>query len=100
MTASNVVCIISGAFLTFLPTDERWSRLIAFWFMWFQVGALRTSDSDGSILTRIRVQTVGFALSLVVIANNVSASISLCVDAHPKADTRSEDSRRRRARLL
>ncbi|KAL1938014.1 hypothetical protein VTO73DRAFT_12025 [Trametes versicolor] len=51
MTASNVVCIISGAFLTFLPTDERWSRLVAFWFMWFQ--------------------TVGFALSLVVIANNV-----------------------------
>ncbi|KAI9069932.1 MFS general substrate transporter [Trametes sanguinea] len=51
MTASSIICIVAAAFLTFLPSDRKWGRLISYWFTAFQ--------------------TVGLALSLVMIANNI-----------------------------
>ncbi|CCL98378.1 uncharacterized protein FIBRA_00373 [Fibroporia radiculosa] len=51
MAAGNITCIISAACLTYLPADQKWNRLIAYWFTNFQ--------------------SVGFSLSLVMISNNV-----------------------------
>ncbi|KAI0665734.1 MFS general substrate transporter [Trametes maxima] len=51
MAAGNITCIIAAACLTYLPSEQKWNRLVAFWF---------TS-----------VQSVGFSLSLVMISNNV-----------------------------
>ncbi|EMD31558.1 hypothetical protein CERSUDRAFT_100231 [Gelatoporia subvermispora B] len=47
----NIVCIIAAGCLAFLPADQRWNRLVAYWFTYFQ--------------------TIGFALSLVMISNNI-----------------------------
>ncbi|KAI0707431.1 MFS general substrate transporter [Cerioporus squamosus] len=51
MAAGNITCIIAAACLTYLPSDQKWNRLVAYWFTSFQ--------------------SVGFALSLVMISNNV-----------------------------
>ncbi|RDX42116.1 MFS general substrate transporter [Lentinus brumalis] len=51
MALGNITCIIAAACLTYLPSDLKWNRLIAYWFTNFQ--------------------SVGFALSLVMISNNV-----------------------------
>ncbi|OBZ73439.1 hypothetical protein A0H81_07257 [Grifola frondosa] len=51
MVVGNVPCIIGAAALTYLPADQKWNRLVAYWFTLFQ--------------------TVGFALSLVMISNNI-----------------------------
>ncbi|CDO72574.1 hypothetical protein BN946_scf184983.g57 [Trametes cinnabarina] len=50
MTACNVTCIIAAASLVYLPSDQRWNHLVSYWFTSFE--------------------TVGFALSLVMVANN------------------------------
>ncbi|KAH9840562.1 MFS general substrate transporter [Rhodofomes roseus] len=51
MATGNIVCIISAACLTYLPSDQKWNRLVAYWFTSFQ--------------------SVGFSLSLVMISNNI-----------------------------
>ncbi|KAI0759546.1 MFS general substrate transporter [Trametes elegans] len=51
MAAGNITCIIAAACLTYLPSDQKWNRLIAYWFTQFQ--------------------SVGMSLSLVMISNNV-----------------------------
>ncbi|KAJ7197770.1 major facilitator superfamily domain-containing protein [Mycena pura] len=51
MFIGNGICIVAAAALTYGPLDQRWGRLVAFWF---------TS-----------CQAVGFALSLVMISANV-----------------------------
>ncbi|KAI0368206.1 MFS general substrate transporter [Pilatotrama ljubarskyi] len=51
MAAGNITCIIAAACLTYLPSDQKWNRLVAFWFTSFQ--------------------SVGFSLSLVMISNNI-----------------------------
>ena len=38
MATGNIVCIISAACLTYLPADQKWNRLVAYWFTSFQVG--------------------------------------------------------------
>ena len=37
MATGNIVCIISAACLTYLPSDQKWNRLVAYWFTSFQV---------------------------------------------------------------
>ncbi|PCH34581.1 MFS general substrate transporter, partial [Wolfiporia cocos MD-104 SS10] len=51
MAAGNITCIIAAACLTYLPSDQKWNRLVAYWFTSFQ--------------------SVGFSLSLVMISNNI-----------------------------
>ncbi|KAJ7267787.1 major facilitator superfamily domain-containing protein [Mycena rebaudengoi] len=51
MFIGNVTCIIAAAALTYAPHDQKWGRLVAFWF---------TS-----------CQSVGFSLSLVMVSANV-----------------------------
>ncbi|KAI0028085.1 MFS general substrate transporter [Vararia minispora EC-137] len=51
MFVGNVTCIIAGAVLTYGPNDQRWGRLVAFWFTSFA--------------------SVGFSLSLVMVSANV-----------------------------
>ncbi|KAI0706690.1 MFS general substrate transporter [Earliella scabrosa] len=51
MALGNITCIIAAACLIYLPDEQRWNRLIAYWFTTFQ--------------------SVGFSLSLVMISNNV-----------------------------
>ncbi|CDO72575.1 hypothetical protein BN946_scf184983.g58 [Trametes cinnabarina] len=51
MAAGNITCIIAAACVTYLPSDQKWNRLIAYWFTSFQ--------------------SVGFSLSLVMISNNI-----------------------------
>ncbi|KAJ7023901.1 major facilitator superfamily domain-containing protein [Mycena alexandri] len=51
MFIGNATCIVAAAALTYAPRDEKWGRLVAFWF---------TS-----------CQSVGFSLSLVMISANV-----------------------------
>ncbi|KZT64081.1 MFS general substrate transporter [Daedalea quercina L-15889] len=51
MAFGNIVCIIAAACLTYLPSDQKWNRLVAYWFTSFQ--------------------SVGFSLSLVMISNNI-----------------------------
>ncbi|KAL1668979.1 major facilitator superfamily domain-containing protein [Schizophyllum commune] len=51
MFIGNCTCIIAAACLTYGPSDERWGRLVAFWFTSFQ--------------------SVGFSLSLVMVSANV-----------------------------
>ncbi|OCH87026.1 MFS general substrate transporter [Obba rivulosa] len=51
MAVGNITCIIAAAFLAYLPTDQKWNRLVAYWFTSFQ--------------------SVGFALGLVMISNNI-----------------------------
>ncbi|KAH9938890.1 MFS general substrate transporter [Epithele typhae] len=51
MATGNITCIIAAACLTYLPAEQKWNRLVAFWFTSFQ--------------------SVGFSLSLVMISNNV-----------------------------
>ncbi|KAJ6626526.1 MFS general substrate transporter [Mycena sp. CBHHK59/15] len=51
MFIGNATCIIAAAALTYAPHDQRWGRLVAFWFTSFQ--------------------SVGFSLSLVMISANV-----------------------------
>ncbi|KAI0357268.1 MFS general substrate transporter [Trametes cingulata] len=51
MAAGNITCIIAAACLTYLPSDQKWNRLVAFWFTQFQ--------------------SVGFSLSLVMVSNNI-----------------------------
>ncbi|KAH9916478.1 MFS general substrate transporter [Fomitopsis serialis] len=36
MATGNIVCIISAACLTYLPSDQKWNRLVAYWFTSFQ----------------------------------------------------------------
>ncbi len=72
MAAGNITCIIAAACLTYLPSDQKWNRLVAFWFTSFQVGA---SESSSYFVLTYVAQSVGFALSLVMISNNVSACI-------------------------
>ncbi|OJT05238.1 hypothetical protein TRAPUB_3976 [Trametes pubescens] len=68
MAAGNITCIIAAACLTYLPSDQKWNRLVAFWFTSFQVGA---SESSSYFVLTYVAQSVGFALSLVMISNNV-----------------------------
>ncbi|GAA5860353.1 hypothetical protein JCM3774_000389 [Rhodotorula dairenensis] len=51
VTIGNVVCVISTALLSFLPTANHWGRLISFWF--------------------VNTQSVGFTLGLVMISSNI-----------------------------
>ncbi|KAJ6494230.1 MFS general substrate transporter [Mycena sanguinolenta] len=51
MFIGNTTCIVAAAALTYAPHDQKWGRLIAFWFTSFQ--------------------SVGFSLSLVMISANV-----------------------------
>ncbi|KAJ7609613.1 hypothetical protein DFH06DRAFT_1308887, partial [Mycena polygramma] len=51
MFIGNATCIVAAAALTYAPRDEKWGRLVAFWFTSFQ--------------------SVGFSLSLVMIPANV-----------------------------
>ncbi|KAJ7669671.1 major facilitator superfamily domain-containing protein [Mycena rosella] len=51
MFIGNATCIIAAAALTYAPHDQKWGRLVAFWFTSFQ--------------------SVGFSLSLVMISANV-----------------------------
>ncbi|KAK7691754.1 hypothetical protein QCA50_005155 [Cerrena zonata] len=51
MFIGNSVCIIAAAVLTYGPKDEKWGRLVAFWFTAFA--------------------SVGFSLSLVMVSANV-----------------------------
>ncbi|KAI0739999.1 MFS general substrate transporter [Daedaleopsis nitida] len=51
MALGNTTCIIAAACLIYLPDEQKWSRLVAYWFTNFQ--------------------SVGFSLSLVMISNNV-----------------------------
>ncbi|KAJ7648779.1 MFS general substrate transporter [Mycena polygramma] len=51
MFIGNATCIVAAAALTYAPRDEKWGRLVAFWFTSFQ--------------------SVGFSLSLVMISANV-----------------------------
>lgn len=52
MFIGNCTCIIAAAYLTYGPISNKWGRLVAFWF---------TS-----------CQSVGFAMSLVMVSANVS----------------------------
>ncbi|KAJ7486670.1 major facilitator superfamily domain-containing protein [Mycena latifolia] len=51
MFIGNATCIVAAAALTYAPQDEKWGRLVAFWFTSFQ--------------------SVGFSLSLVMVSANV-----------------------------
>ncbi|KAJ7358609.1 major facilitator superfamily domain-containing protein [Mycena albidolilacea] len=51
MFIGNATCIVAAAALTYAPRDQKWGRLVAFWFTSFQ--------------------SVGFSLSLVMISANV-----------------------------
>ncbi|KAJ7167242.1 major facilitator superfamily domain-containing protein [Mycena crocata] len=51
MFIGNATCIVAAAALTYAPHDQKWGRLVAFWFTSFQ--------------------SVGFSLSLVMISANV-----------------------------
>ncbi|KAL1745032.1 major facilitator superfamily domain-containing protein [Schizophyllum fasciatum] len=51
MFVGNCTCIIAAACLTYGPSDQKWGRLVAFWFTSFQ--------------------SVGFSLSLVMVSANV-----------------------------
>ncbi|TRM69115.1 major facilitator superfamily domain-containing protein [Schizophyllum amplum] len=51
MFVGNSTCIIAAACLTYGPSDQKWGRLVAFWFTSFQ--------------------SVGFSLSLVMVSANV-----------------------------
>ncbi|GAA5978939.1 hypothetical protein JCM10908_002743 [Rhodotorula pacifica] len=51
VTAGNIICVISTALLSFLPTANHWGRLISFW--------------------GVNTQSVGFTLGLVMISSNI-----------------------------
>ncbi|KAF8193860.1 MFS general substrate transporter [Mycena galopus ATCC 62051] len=51
MFIGNAACVIAAAALTYAPHDQKWGRLVAFWFTSFQ--------------------SIGFSLSLVMISSNV-----------------------------
>ncbi|VDC05871.1 unnamed protein product [Peniophora sp. CBMAI 1063] len=51
MFTGNAICIIAAAVLTYGPQEQKWGRLVAFWFTSFQ--------------------SVGFSLSLVMVSANV-----------------------------
>ncbi|KAJ7131167.1 MFS general substrate transporter [Mycena epipterygia] len=51
MFIGNATCIVAAAALTYAPHDQKWGRLVAFWFTSFQ--------------------SVGFSLSLVMISANI-----------------------------
>ncbi len=40
MALGNITCIIAAACLTYLPSDLKWNRLIAYWFTNFQVSLM------------------------------------------------------------
>lgn len=40
MALGNITCIIAAACLIYLPQDQRWNRLVAYWFTSFQVRRL------------------------------------------------------------
>ena len=37
MTLGNITTVIAAACLTYLPPDQKWNRLIAYWFTGLQV---------------------------------------------------------------
>ena len=37
MTFGNITTVIAAACLTYLPADQKWNRLIAYWFTGLQV---------------------------------------------------------------
>ncbi|KAI0707432.1 MFS general substrate transporter [Cerioporus squamosus] len=51
MFLGNITSVIAAACLTYLPEDQKWNRLVAYWFTGFQA--------------------VGFSLSLAMISNNI-----------------------------
>ncbi|KAH8919299.1 MFS general substrate transporter [Atractiella rhizophila] len=52
MTVGNVVCVIAAACLAYLPLENQWGRLIAFWWT--------------------PVQSIGFSLALAMVSANIS----------------------------
>ena len=51
MTVGNVACVIASACMAYLPVENKWGRLVSFWFT--------------------PCQSVGFSLSLVMVTSNV-----------------------------
>lgn len=41
----NITCIIAAACLIYLPDEQKWNRLIAYWFTTFQVSLVSSSIS-------------------------------------------------------
>ena len=37
MALGNITCIIAAACVTYLPSEQKWNRLVAYWFTQFQV---------------------------------------------------------------
>lgn len=37
MTLGNITTVVAAACLTYLPADQKWNRLVAYWFTGFQV---------------------------------------------------------------
>ena len=73
MALGNITCIIAAACVTYLPTEQKWNRLVAYWFTQFQVChmSLRLPNKVHPETHR-SAQSVGFSLSLVMVSNNVS----------------------------
>ncbi|EJU02353.1 MFS general substrate transporter [Dacryopinax primogenitus] len=50
MTAGNIACVVAAACMAYLPVEDRWPRLVAFWIT--------------------PSQSIGFSLSLVMVSAN------------------------------
>lgn len=46
MAAGNIICIVAAACLTYMPDDQKWNRIVAFWFTSFQASAMRLLQRD------------------------------------------------------
>lgn len=75
MFIGNATCIVAAAVLTYAPKHEKWLRLVFFWFT--------------------NAQSVGFAMSLVMISANVAGEtkrrtvnaltfVAYCIGKSPK----------------
>lgn len=63
MAVGNVTCIIAAACLAYLPTNRKWSRLVAYWFTSFQV--------------RLRFCTIDIGYTLLFVYSSLSVLCSV-----------------------
>lgn len=68
MTVANIACIIASACMAYLPLQNNWGRLVAFWFTSLQ----RSAFSARITLFPWRYfSSVGFSLGLSMVSINI-----------------------------